>query len=91
MPSFSSSGTELDETTQYAYDAASAVGPDAADWHTAVVEHEGGPLTVELRGAKGLRAPSIAALRVTLDPRATEAEPEPQPQQPEPGPVPVAP
>ncbi len=59
-----------DALTQYAYDAASAVGPDAADWHTAVVQHEGGPLTVELRGAKGLRAPSIAALRVTLDPRA---------------------
>lgn len=80
-----------DELTQYAYDAASAVGPDAADWRTAVVQHEGGPLTVELRGAKGLRAPSIAALRVTLDPRAADAEPEPEPEQPEPGPVPVAP
>ncbi|KAF2415153.1 peptidase S8 [Microbacterium sp. B35-04] len=80
-----------DELTQYAYDAASAVGPDAADWHTAVVQHEGGPLTVELRGAKGLRAPSVGALRVTLDPRGAEAEPEPQPEQPEPGPVPVAP
>ncbi|GGR73312.1 hypothetical protein GCM10010169_16680 [Micromonospora fulviviridis] len=77
--------------TDYAYDAAAAVGPNAADWRTAVVKHEGGPLTVELRGSKGLKAPSIAALRVTLDPRADTAEPEPQPEQPEPGPVPVAP
>ncbi|SIN36917.1 S8 family serine peptidase [Micromonospora cremea] len=77
--------------TEYAYDAAAAVGPNAADWRTAVVKHEGGPLTVELRGSKGLRAPTIAALRVTLDPRADKAEPEPQPEQPEPGPVPVAP
>ncbi|MEU1837477.1 S8 family serine peptidase [Micromonospora chersina] len=77
--------------TDYAYDAAATVGPNAADWRTAVVKHEGGPLTVELRGSKGLKAPTIAALRVTLDPRADTAEPEPQPQQPEPGPVPVAP
>ncbi|MGY0004025.1 S8 family serine peptidase [Micromonospora sp. I033] len=77
--------------TDYAYDAAAAVGPNAADWRTAVVKHEGGPLTVELRGSKGLKAPTIAALRVTLDPRADTAEPEPQPEQPEPGPVPVAP
>ncbi|MEU4555974.1 S8 family serine peptidase [Micromonospora violae] len=77
--------------TEYAYDAAAAVGPNAADWRTAVVKHEGGPLTVELRGSKGLKPPTIAALRVTLDPRADIAEPEPQPEQPEPGPVPVAP
>ncbi|MEU4479434.1 S8 family serine peptidase [Micromonospora sp. NPDC023966] len=77
--------------TEYAYDTAAAVGPNAADWRTAVVKHEGGPLTVELRGSKGLKAPTIAALRVTLDPRADAAEPEPQPEQPEPGPVPVAP
>ncbi len=77
--------------TEYAYDPAAAVGPNAADWRSAVVKHEGGPLTVELRGSKGLKAPSIAALRVTLDPRADTAEPEPQPEQPEPGPVPVAP
>ncbi|RSM56860.1 peptidase S8 [Actinoplanes sp. ATCC 53533] len=75
----------------YAYDPAKAVGPNAADWRKAVVRHEGGPLTVELRGSKGLKAPSIAALRVTLDPRTDEAEPEPQPEQPDPGPVPVAP
>ncbi|GAA5196069.1 S8 family serine peptidase [Microbacterium jejuense] len=77
--------------TQYAYDAAAAVGPNAADWHTAVVQHEGGALTVELRGAKGLRAPSIGALRVTRDPRGDAVAPEPEPEQPEPGPVPVAP
>ncbi|MFD0783797.1 S8 family serine peptidase, partial [Micromonospora azadirachtae] len=49
------------ELTQYAYDAVAAVGPNAADWHSAVVQHDGGPLTVELRGGKGLQAPSIAA------------------------------
>lgn len=76
---------------EYAYDTAAAVGPNTADWRTAVVKHEGGPLTVELRGSKGMKAPTIAALRVTLDPRADTAEPEPQPEQPEPGPVPVAP
>ncbi|MEU8207809.1 S8 family serine peptidase [Micromonospora sp. NPDC049044] len=76
---------------EYAYDPAAAVGPNAADWRNAVVKHEGGPLTVELRGSKGLKPPTIAALRVTLDPRAEQAEPEPQPEQPEPGPVPVAP
>ncbi|MGC4879786.1 S8 family serine peptidase [Micromonospora sp. DT43] len=77
--------------TDYAYDTAAAVGPNAADWRKAVVQHEGGPLTVELRGSKGLKAPSIAALRVTLDPRADAVEPEPEPEQPAPGPVPVAP
>ena len=77
---------------QYAYDTAGTVGAGTADWRHLVVEHATGPLTVELRGAKGLRAPSIAALRVTLDPRGVETgEPEPQPEQPEPGPVPVAP
>ncbi|WP_092543326.1 S8 family serine peptidase [Actinoplanes derwentensis] len=77
--------------TDYAYDPAAAVGPNTADWRKAVVQHEGGPLTVELRGSKGLKPPTIAALRVTLDPRADVAEPEPQPEQPDPGPVPVAP
>ncbi|MFF5292791.1 S8 family serine peptidase [Paractinoplanes globisporus] len=77
--------------TDYAYDPTAAVGPNAADWRKAVVKHEGGPLTVELRGSKGMKAPSIGALRVTLDPRADEAEPEDQPEQPDPGPVPVAP
>ncbi|WP_433796340.1 S8 family serine peptidase [Actinoplanes sp. CA-252034] len=77
--------------TDYAYDPTAAVGPSTADWRKAVVQHEGGPLTVELRGSKGLQPPSIAALRVTLDPRADQAEPEPQPEQPDPGPVPVAP
>src|SRR5262249_12361827 len=62
-----------------------------ADWRSVVVEHTGGPLTVELRGANGLKAPSIAALRVTLDPRGDAAEPEPTPEPPAPGPVPVAP
>ncbi|PRX45844.1 carboxypeptidase family protein [Nonomuraea fuscirosea] len=79
-----------DELTQYAYDPVKAAGPNTADWHTAVVRHDGGPLTVELRGSKGLRAPSIAALRVTLDPRGDKEE-EPQPEEPEPGPVPVSP
>jgi subtilisin family serine protease len=77
--------------TDYAYDPAAAVGPNAADWRKAVVKHAGGPLTVELRGSKGLKTPSIAALRVTRDPRADVAEPEPEPEQPDPGPVPVAP
>ncbi|WP_344315749.1 malectin domain-containing carbohydrate-binding protein [Actinoplanes couchii] len=77
--------------TDYAYDPAAVVGLHAADWRKTVVQHKGGPLTVELRGSKGLKAPSIAALRVTLDPRADVAEPEPQPEQPDPGPVPVAP
>ncbi|MCO8276827.1 carboxypeptidase regulatory-like domain-containing protein [Actinoplanes sp. TRM 88003] len=79
------------ELTYYAYDPAAAVGPNTADWRQAVVQHKGGPLTVELRGSKGLKAPSIAALRVTLDPRADPAEPEEQPSPPDPGPVPVAP
>ncbi|WP_127502179.1 S8 family serine peptidase [Actinoplanes solisilvae] len=80
------------ELKDYAYDPAAAVGPNTADWRKAVVQHEGGPLTVELRGSKGLKAPSIAALRVTLDPRADVTdEPEEQPEQPDPGPVPVAP
>ncbi|MEU7825857.1 S8 family serine peptidase [Catellatospora sp. NPDC049133] len=76
---------------EYAYDPAAAVGQNTADWRTAVVLHEGGPLTVELRGSRGLKSPTIAALRVTLDPRKDVAEPEPQPEQPDPGPVPVAP
>ncbi|SNY38684.1 S8 family serine peptidase [Paractinoplanes atraurantiacus] len=81
----------VDGTLQdYAYDPAAAVGLNTPDWRQAVVKHEGGPLTVELRGSKGLKPPSIAALRVTLDPRADVAEPE-QPEQPDPGPVPVAP
>ncbi|MFD0521945.1 malectin domain-containing carbohydrate-binding protein [Paractinoplanes durhamensis] len=77
--------------TDYAYDPTAAVGPNTADWRRAVVQHEGGPLTVELRGSKGLKPPSIAALRVTLDPRADKAEPADQPEEPAPGPVPVAP
>ncbi|MEU4235690.1 S8 family serine peptidase [Actinoplanes sp. NPDC026619] len=77
--------------TDYAYDPTAAVGPNTADWRKAVVQHEGGPLTVELRGSKGLKPPTIAALRVTLDPRADAAEPEDQPEEPAPGPVPVAP
>jgi hypothetical protein len=76
---------------QYAYDAAASVGRLTADWRNVVVEHAGGPLTVELRGANGLKAPSIGALRVTLDPRGEAAEPEPTPEPPAPGPVPVAP
>jgi hypothetical protein len=79
------------ELTQYAYDPVTAVGPNTADWHSVVVQHAGGPLTVELRGAKGLRAPIIAALRVTLDPRGTETEAPTPPEEPEPGEVPVAP
>jgi subtilisin family serine protease len=79
------------ELTQYAYDTAGTVGRNAADWHHVVVQHDGGPLSVELRGGKGLRAPSIAAVRVTLDPRGTTAEAPPTPSEPEPGPVPVAP
>ena len=80
-----------DELAQYAYDTAAGVGRMTADWRHVVVEHAGGPLTVELRGAKGLKAPSIAALRVTLDPRGDAAEPDPTPEPPAPGPVPVAP
>ncbi|MBO0610250.1 S8 family serine peptidase [Myceligenerans salitolerans] len=79
-----------DSLVRYAYDAAGRVGRNTADWQTAVVEHSGGPLTVELRGALGLRPPSLAALRVTLDPRAAET-PAPEPEQPEPEEVPVAP
>ncbi|XVU28257.1 S8 family serine peptidase [Actinoplanes sp. CA-054009] len=79
------------ELQEYAYDPAAAVGLNVPDWRKAVVQHEGGPLTVELRGSKGLKAPSIAALRLTLDPRADAVEPEPEPEQPDPGPVPVAP
>ncbi|MBL0886921.1 S8 family serine peptidase [Myceligenerans sp. I2] len=78
-----------DSLTRYAYDVAGTAGRNTADWQTAVVEHSGGPLTVKLKGALGLRAPSVAALRVTLDPRAVE-RPEPEPQQPEPEDVPVA-
>ncbi|WP_460890337.1 S8 family serine peptidase [Promicromonospora xylanilytica] len=79
-----------DSLTLYSYDPAGAIGRQTAGWHTATVEHAGGPLTVELRGARGLQAPALAALRVTLDPRAAEA-PGPEPEQPEPGEVPVAP
>jgi subtilisin family serine protease len=79
-----------DSLTLYSYDPAGTAGRQTADWHTAAVEHTGGPLTVELRGAKGLRAPALAALRVTLDPRGAET-PGPEPEQPEPGEVPVAP
>ncbi|NIK54304.1 carboxypeptidase regulatory-like domain-containing protein [Kribbella shirazensis] len=64
--------------TQYAYDMAGAVGAMTSDVHTTVVEHAGGPLTVELKGAWGQRAPSIASLRVTLDPRGAEAPPGPE-------------
>jgi subtilisin family serine protease len=64
--------------TQYAYDMARAVGPMTSDVHTAVVEHAGGPLRIDLKGAKGQRAPSIASLRVTLDPRGTETVPGPE-------------
>lgn len=77
--------------SEYAYDPAGNVGRLTADWRNVVVEHDGGPLTVELRGANGLKAPSIAALRVTLDPRGEAAEPEPTTEPPAPGPVPVAP
>lgn len=71
--------------TQYAYDMAGTVGPMTADVRTAVIEHAGGPLTVELKGSRGQRAPSIASLRLTLDPRGVEAGPGPeQPGQEEP-------
>ncbi|GAB4086671.1 hypothetical protein GCM10028784_33010 [Myceligenerans cantabricum] len=79
-----------DSLEHYAYDAARTAGRDTADWRTAVVRHAGGPLTVELRGSLGMRPPSLAALRVTLDPRAEE-DPAPGPGQPEPEEVPVAP
>lgn len=73
-----------DALTTYAYDAADTVGRDTADMRTAVVEHAGGPLAVELRGSPGMRAPSVAALRVTLDPRGADAvAPEPEPEEPE--------
>ncbi|PSL04612.1 carboxypeptidase family protein [Haloactinopolyspora alba] len=79
------------ELTHYAYDAASNVGTAAADVRTTVVEHSGGPLTVELRGSKGMRAPSIASLRVTLDPRGAAETPDPEPEPEEPEEVPVVP
>ncbi|MEV0894321.1 S8 family serine peptidase [Promicromonospora sp. NPDC050262] len=76
--------------THYAYDPAGTAGQRTADVRTAVVEHDGGPLTVELRGTNGLRSPSVASLLVTLDPREAEAPEEPaEPEQPED--VPVAP
>ncbi|WP_109472440.1 S8 family serine peptidase [Ornithinimicrobium cavernae] len=78
------------EVTHYAYDVAAAVGMGTADVRTTVVEHDGGPLTVELRGARGLRRPSVASLRVTLDPREAQKE-APGPTQPEPEEVPVVP
>ncbi|MFJ3406026.1 carboxypeptidase regulatory-like domain-containing protein [Promicromonospora sp. NPDC090134] len=72
----------------YAYDPAGTAGQGTADVRTAVVEHDGGPLTVELRGTNGLRAPSIATLLVTLDPREAEAPQEPaEPERPEDVPV----
>ncbi|WP_114907949.1 carboxypeptidase regulatory-like domain-containing protein [Ornithinimicrobium murale] len=79
-----------DEVTDYAYDAAAAAGANTADVRTTVVEHSGGPLTVELRGARGLQRPNVASLRVTLDPRAEQTE-VPGPTQPEPEEVPVVP
>jgi subtilisin family serine protease len=79
------------KVTQYAHDVAAGVGPMTADVHTAVVEHAGGPLKVELKGYRGLKAPSIASLRVTLDSRGTEVWPGPEdPVVPEPA-VQVAP
>ncbi|WP_116948540.1 carboxypeptidase regulatory-like domain-containing protein [Jiangella endophytica] len=78
--------------TQYAYDIAGAVGTGTADVRTHVVDHPGGPLTVELRGSRGRRGPSIAALRVTLDPRGAEEPPGPgDPGEEEPEEVQVAP
>ncbi|WP_298325710.1 carboxypeptidase regulatory-like domain-containing protein [Haloactinopolyspora sp.] len=72
------------ELTHYAYDAAATAGPATADVRTVVVEHAGGPLTVELRGSRGMRPPSIASLRVTQDPRTAEAPaPEEPPADPE--------
>lgn len=62
---------------QYGYDMAGTVGPMTADVHTTAIEHAGGPLTVELRGTRGQRSPSIASLRVTLDPRGGETGPRP--------------
>ncbi|WP_419702918.1 carboxypeptidase regulatory-like domain-containing protein [Promicromonospora sp. NFX87] len=77
--------------THYAYDPAGTAGQRTADVRTAVVEHDGGPLTVELRGTNGLRAPSIATLLVTLDPRAAGEGPQ-EPAEPErPEDVPVSP
>jgi len=77
--------------TQYAYDVAGTAGTATADVHTAVVEHTGGALTVELKGSHGLRGPSIAALRVTLDPRGSEVGPGPEDPGEEPEEVQVAP
>ncbi|MFD7307419.1 S8 family serine peptidase [Promicromonospora sp. NPDC059942] len=72
----------------YAYDPVGTAGQRTADVRTAVVEHDGGPLTVELRGTNGLRAPSVASLLVTRDPRATEGPQEPaEPERPEDVPV----
>jgi subtilisin family serine protease len=79
------------KVTQYAYDMAGAVGQLTADVHTAVIEHAGGPLKVELKGSRGLKSPSIASLRLTLDTRGTEVWPGPEaPIDPEPA-VQVAP
>ncbi len=78
--------------TQYAYDVADAAGPLTADVRTAVVEHAGGALTVQLKGSISLRPPSIASLRVTLDPRGAETGPGPEePGEEEPEEVQVAP
>ncbi|WP_256839071.1 carboxypeptidase regulatory-like domain-containing protein [Ornithinimicrobium faecis] len=79
-----------DVVVEYAYDAAARVGQNTADVRSAVIEHDGGPLTVDARGAKGLKGPALATLRVTLDPRGTGA-PAPEPTEPEPGEVPVVP
>ncbi|MGC4942051.1 carboxypeptidase regulatory-like domain-containing protein [Kribbella sp. DT2] len=74
------------KVTQYGYDIAGSAGRLTSDVHTAVVEHAGGPLTVELKGHRGMKPPSVTSLRVTLDPRGTEAGPGPEdpgPEEPE--------
>jgi hypothetical protein len=63
------------KVTQYAYDIARTVGPRVSDVHTAVIDHAGGPLTVALKGNRGMRAPTVASLRVTHDTRGTEVWP----------------
>ena len=54
--------------TDYAYDPAAAVGPNAADWR-APSSARGRSADRGAAGLEGLKAPTIAALRVTLDPR----------------------
>ncbi|MBE1878818.1 carboxypeptidase regulatory-like domain-containing protein [Myceligenerans sp. TRM 65318] len=75
----------------YAYDPAGRAGNRTAEVRSVVVEHDSGPLEVELRGTNGLRPPSLASLRVTLDsrPEITVTEPEVPAEEPER--VPVAP